>query len=246
MTFGRRTPRNSDPAQSDPHERSPLASASAYPGVEEMPEGPQENVPGQAVGGEALIRSSAFNSIYTRVFSSTNTSAVLTLPRHRVREAVDQIASSVIAGERLPVTTAEQSIIVDEILNDMFGTGPLEPLLADDSVTDILVNGPDQIYDERAGRLELTPLKFRDDGHVTNVAQRIAAAVGRRVDESSPMVDARLPDGSRVNVVLPPVAIRGASISIRKFAKRNITLARMAEQGNLSGAMVDLLRIVAA
>ncbi|WP_255214327.1 CpaF family protein, partial [Burkholderia pseudomallei] len=144
------------------------------------------------------------------------------------------------------VTLAEQALIVDEILNDMFGVGPIEPLLADERVTDILVNGPDQVYVERAGKLELTPLKFRDNAHVINVAQRIAAAVGRRVDESSPMVDARLADGSRVNVVLPPIAIRGASISIRKFAKRNITLARMAQQGNLSQAMVEVLKIASA
>jgi len=105
------------------------------------------------------------------------------------------------------------------------------------------VNGPDQIYVERHGRLELTPYKFRDNAHVVSVAQRIASSVGRRVDESSPMVDARLADGSRVNVVLPPLAIHGAVISIRKFSKRNITLHRMAQQGNLSQAMANVLKL---
>ena len=195
---------------------------------------------------EGLVRSDTFKTIRSAVFSSMNMSAALTMSRGEVREGIEQIAAEIIARDRLSVTLTEQSLIVDEIVNDMFGVGPIERLLTDERVTDILVNGPDQIYVERSGKLELTPLKFRDNAHVINVAQRIAAAVGRRVDESSPMVDARLADGSRVNVVLPPIALRGASISIRKFAKRNITLGRMAQQGNISPAMVDVLRIAAA
>ena len=195
---------------------------------------------------EALIRSETFRTIRSAVFSSMNMSAAITMSRVEVRAGIEQIAAEAIARDRLSLTLAEQTLIVDEIVNDMFGIGPIEPLLADERVTDILVNGPDQVYVERGGRLELTSLKFRDNAHVVNVAQRIAAAVGRRVDESSPMVDARLADGSRVNVVLPPIALRGASISIRKFAKRNITLGRMAQQGNISPAMVDVLRIATA
>jgi pilus assembly protein CpaF len=195
---------------------------------------------------EALIRSDTFKTIRTVVFASMNMSAALMMSRDQVRAGIEQIATEVVARERLNVTMTDQTLIVSEILNDMFGVGPIEPLLADEAVTDILVNGPDQVYAERHGRLELTPLKFRDNAHVINVAQRIAAAVGRRVDESSPMVDARLADGSRVNVVLPPIAIRGASISIRKFSKRNITLSRMAQQGNLSPAMMRVLKIAGA
>ncbi|QBR00105.1 CpaF family protein [Paraburkholderia pallida] len=195
---------------------------------------------------EALIRSETFKAIRAAVFASMNMSAALTMSRSEVRTGVEQIAAETTARERLSLTLAEQTLVVDEILNDMFGIGPIEPLLADERVTDILVNGPDQVYVERGGRLELTTLKFRDNAHVINVAQRIAAAIGRRVDESSPMVDARLADGSRVNVVLPPIALRGASISIRKFAKRNITLGRMAQQGNISTQMVDVLRIATA
>ncbi len=111
--------------------------------------------------------------------------------------------------------------IVGELLNDMYGLGPIEPLFADETVSDVLVNGPDQVYVEHHGRLELTNCKFHDNAHVINVAQRISAGMGRRVDESSPMVDARLADGSRVNVVPLPLVIHGASISIRKFSKRN-------------------------
>src|SRR5690606_17219966 len=122
----------------------------------------------------------------------------------------------------------EQRELVTLMLNDMFGLGPLEPLLADEAVTDIMVNGPNQVYVERKGKLELTDVKFRDDQHLLNIAQRIVAAVGRRVDESSPICDARLADGSRVNVIAPPLAIDGTSISIRKFSKQKITLEKMA------------------
>jgi pilus assembly protein CpaF len=202
--------------------------------------------PSAAGRHDALIRSETFKAIRSAVYMTMNMSAALTMSRSEVRTGIEQIAAETTSRDRLSLTLSEQSLIVDEILNDMFGIGPIEPLLADERVTDILVNGPDQVYVERGGRLELTPLKFRDNAHVVNVAQRIAAAIGRRVDESSPMVDARLADGSRVNVVLPPVALRGASISIRKFAKRNITLGRMAQQGNVSPQMVDVLRIATA
>ncbi|MGU7781116.1 CpaF family protein [Burkholderia sp. PU8-34] len=201
---------------------------------------------GAADSHEALIRSGKFDAIRAAVFASINMSAALMKTRDEVRAGIEQVAAHTVEREQLKITAGEQMLIVDAILNDMFGVGPIEPLLADDTVTDILVNGPDQVYVERAGRLELTPLKFRDNAHVTSVAQRIAAAVGRRVDESSPMVDARLADGSRVNVVLPPVAMRGPSISIRKFAKRDITLARMAQQGNISHAMLQTMKVACA
>ncbi|WP_394365109.1 CpaF family protein [Paraburkholderia kirstenboschensis] len=244
MTFGKRTCTAIVPPVAD-------SEAAARSGARMSAEPSQvEATPVRAAAPidkhEALIRSDNFKKIRTVVFASMNMSAALMMSREQVRAGIEQIAAEVVMRERLNVTTAEQTLIVNEILNDMFGVGPIEPLLADESVTDILVNGPDQVYAERHGRLELTPLKFRDNAHVINVAQRIAAAVGRRVDESSPMVDARLADGSRVNVVLPPIAIRGASISIRKFAKRNITLARMAQQGNMSPAMTRMLKIAGA
>jgi pilus assembly protein CpaF len=194
-------------------------------------------------GNEALVRSELFKIVRTGVFASMNASAVVGKTREQMKPGVDQLVLTIAERERLNVTMSEQGQMVVELLNDMFGLGPIEPLLADDTVSDVLVNGPDQVYVERFGRLELTPYKFRDNAHVTSVAQRIAAGVGRRVDESSPMVDARLADGSRVNVVLPPLAIHGASISIRKFSKRNITLHRMAQQGNMSHAMADVLKL---
>jgi pilus assembly protein CpaF len=201
---------------------------------------------GGSRGHEALVRSELFMTVRDGVLSAMNPSAVVGRARAQLQPAVEQLVTSIADRNRLNITLSEQSQIVVEILNDMFGLGPIEPLLADESISDVLVNGPDQIYVERHGKLELTPYKFRDNAHVVNVAQRIAAGVGRRVDESSPMVDARLADGSRVNVVLPPLAIRGASISIRKFSKRNITLQRMAQQGNMSNAMATVLKIASS
>lgn len=195
---------------------------------------------------ESLVRSETFRSIRVAVFAGMNVSAAVMKPRDQVRRDIEDAVAEAVEKDRLKITTAEQGQIVDEILNDMFGVGPIEPLLTDDSVTDILVNGPDQVFVERHGRLELTACKFRDNAHVVNVAQRIAASVGRRVDESSPMVDARLADGSRVNVVLPPLALKGACISIRKFSRRNITLDRMALQGNMSAKMARVLEIATA
>ncbi|CAB3681675.1 CpaF family protein [Paraburkholderia rhynchosiae] len=194
-------------------------------------------------GNAPLVRSDLFRIIRNGVFDSMNASAAVGKTREQMKPGVEQLVLGIAERERLNITMAEQGQIVGELLNDMFGLGPIEPLLADETVTDVLVNGPDQVYVERHGRLELTPYKFRDNTHVVNVAQRIAAGVGRRVDESSPMVDARLADGSRVNVVLPPLAIHGATISIRKFSKRDITLHRMAQQGNMSPAMASVLKL---
>ena len=131
------------------------------------------------------------------------------------------------------------------LINDMLGLGPLEPLLADETVTDIMVNGATQVYVERAGKLELSDVRFRDDGHVMNVATRIVTQIGRRVDETTPLVDARLADGSRVNIIIPPLAIDGPSISIRKFSKKSITLDIMAKQKNISEKMATVMKIAA-
>ncbi|VWB43477.1 pilus assembly protein CpaF [Burkholderia lata] len=252
MTFGTRNRPPADPAPAETQADTPAATPAVprepapSPAAADTPAPTPARTPVATDTHEALIRSSKFDAIRTAVFASMNMSAALMKTRDEVRAGIEQVAAHTVDRERLKITAGEQVLIVDAILNDMFGVGPIEPLLADDTVTDILVNGPDQVYVERAGRLELTSLKFRDDAHVASVAQRIAAAVGRRVDESSPMVDARLADGSRVNVVLPPIAMRGPSISIRKFAKRDITLARMAQQGNISHPMLQVLKVACA
>ena len=218
-----------------------LVVASLAPAPAEPPAAPVAAEPVE--GNESLVKSDLFKTIRAGVFNAMNASAVVGRTREQMKPGVEQLVLNIAEREQLNITIAEQRQMVVELLNDMFGLGPIEPLLADETITDVLVNGPDQVYVERHGRLELTGYKFRDNAHVVSVAQRIAAGVGRRVDESSPMVDARLADGSRVNVVLPPLAIHGATISIRKFSKRNITLFRMAQQGNMSHAMATVLKL---
>ncbi|HEY4546551.1 MAG TPA: CpaF family protein [Pedomonas sp.] len=181
--------------------------------------------------------------IHPLLMEHIDASAINELSRADVEDQVSDIVAELLIQQRINLNKSEQRELVTLMLNDMFGLGPLEPLLADDAVTDIMVNGANQIYVERKGKLELTDVKFRDEQHLLNVAQRIVAAVGRRVDESSPICDARLADGSRVNVIAPPLAIDGTSISIRKFSKKKITLDMMAAQNNLSQKMCQLLKI---
>ncbi|MEC5318913.1 CpaF family protein [Brenneria populi subsp. brevivirga] len=197
-------------------------------------------------GEDTVVRSVHYARIRQAVFATIDVSSALQRTRDEVRLDVETIIAETVVAENMAMTQTEQKLMGQEILNDMFGVGPIEPLLQDDTISDIMVNGPDQIYVERFGKLELTPLKFRDNAHVVSVAQRIASSVGRRVDESSPMVDARLADGSRVNVILPPLAIDGASISIRKFSRKNLTLQRLAAKGSLSPTMARVLEIAAA
>jgi len=159
----------------------------------------------------------------------------------RLRELVEPI----LAELGLVLNRDEQRDLVQLLIDDMLGLGPLEPLLADDSVTDILANGPESVWVERHGRLERTAARFRDAAHMMGVITRIVTAVGRRIDEASPLVDARLADGSRVNIIIPPLALDGPAISIRKFARTTLSLDRMAEQGNLSRPMAALLRAAA-
>ena len=161
-----------------------------------------------------------------------------------VRE-LEPVVAEIIAEQNLQLNTPERAAAVQHLVDDMIGFGPLEPLLADETISDILVDGPKRVYVERAGKLEATHVRFSDDQHVMNVATRIVTQVGRRIDESTPLVDARLPDGSRVNVIIPPLALDGPMISIRKFTKRAITLPKMVEQANISQAMATVLTIAA-
>ena len=165
------------------------------------------------------------------------------LARGELAIQIAEIVGEILAEERMQLNQREQRDLITGLLNDMLGLGPLEPLLADDKVTDIMVNGPKQVYIEREGKLKLSNVKFADNAHVMNIATRIVTLVGRRIDESTPLVDARLADGSRVNIIIPPLAIDGPSISIRKFAKQKITLDLMERQKNLSPAMGTVLKI---
>ena len=185
----------------------------------------------------------ARNIIQPAVMERIDATKASQLPREDLNQQVADIIAEIVAEQRINLNAAEKSGVIELILNDMLGLGPLEPLLLDDTINDIMVNGPRQVYVERQGKLELTQTRFRDDEHVMNVARRIVSKVGRRVDETTPMVDARLDDGSRVNIIIPPLAIDGPSISIRKFSKKSITLDIMSKQGNLSPQMATLLKI---
>jgi pilus assembly protein CpaF len=147
--------------------------------------------------------------------------------------------------EKIRLSGAEQHALAEELAHDMVGFGPLAPLLEDETITDIMVNGHARIFIEQRGKLTLSPVTFRDNAHVATIAQRIATGVGRRVDESSPLVDARLPDGSRVNIVFPPLALDGPCLSIRKFARRRIGFAQLVENGSMSTPLARCLEIAA-
>src|SRR5271165_531823 len=158
------------------------------------------------------------------------------------REEVLALIRNSVNSEVVPLSFAERERLSREILDEIFGLGPLEPLLKDHTISDILVNRFDRIYIERAGKLELMPgLSFKDNGHLMQIIERIVSRVGRRVDESSPMVDARLADGSRVNAIIPPLALDGACLSIRRFGRDPVTARNMLENHTLTEAMLELL-----
>lgn len=199
----------------------------------------QSNTKG--VSNDIIIN--AKSKVQALLLNRIDTVVAATLPRKELEEQLRDVVASILAGQRMQLNYKEQAEVLSLLLDDMIGLGPLEPLLNDPAVTDILVNGPKQIYVERFGKLELSTINFRDNQHLLNIATRIVSQVGRRIDESSPMVDARLLDGSRVNIIIPPLAIDGASMSIRRFSNRGITLEKMAEQGNISHAMAGVLSV---
>src|SRR5437763_657972 len=183
--------------------------------------------------------------IRVALMARIDSSVASRMPRPALQSDVAKLVNEIATGERIQLNEAEESRLAVELTDDMIGLGPLEPFLDDDEITDVLANGPFDIYVERGGKLQRTRARFRDAQHLVNVAQRIASAVGRRVDEASPMVDARLPDGSRVNIVLPPLVLNGGTISIRKFARQNLTLETMVRQGNMSAELARVLEIAA-
>jgi pilus assembly protein CpaF len=190
--------------------------------------------------------SEAKNKLQPLLMEHIDAAAASEMERGELAEQISEIVSELMVQQKINLNLKEQRDLVTMLLNDMLGLGPLEPLLQDEAITDIMVNGPSQVYVERGGRLELTDVKFRDQSHLMNICTRIVSAIGRRVDESTPLCDARLKDGSRVNIIIPPLAIDGASISIRKFAKRKITLDRMIESNSISPQMSTVLKIAAA
>jgi len=179
--------------------------------------------------------------IRARLYDQLDAGKAAGMGRDSLLTQIQAVIRTICDGERLQLSRQEELALSHEMLDEMTGIGPIQPLLADDTVNDILVNGANQVFIERFGKLELSQITFIDEEHVFNTAQRIAAAVGRRIDEASPMVDARLPDGSRVNVITYPLAIDGTTISIRKFMRRNLSLESLAESRCMSPAMALVL-----
>jgi pilus assembly protein CpaF len=163
-------------------------------------------------------------------------------PRHELEGKLRGILIEKVGSRTLPMSRMESEWLVQEILNEVLGYGPLEPLLRDPDISDILVNGFDKVWVERAGKLEKASVRFRSDAHLMQIIDRIVTSVGRRIDETNPMVDARLPDGSRVNAIIPPLALDGPSVSIRRFGTVPITAANLVAYGSIPREMMDLLR----
>lgn len=200
------------------------------------------------------MRATVDNAITTRAeiaelrnlcLARMDATAVAALAPERLLVEVERLISDLATERRVQLNSREQRGLATELVDDMLGLGPLEPLLLDDSINDIMVNGPEKTFVERGGKLVQVPVRFRDWGHLTNICQRIAASVGRRVDESSPMCDARLKDGSRVNIVLPPLSIDGPAISIRKFSKKPIDFEKLIGFGALTPQIARVLEIAA-
>jgi pilus assembly protein CpaF len=184
--------------------------------------------------------------LHQRLLDLINLSALDNMSREQIQDEVGDIVLEELDKQRHALNHAERRRLVDDVLDELLGLGPLEPLLKDSTITDILVNGHNSVFVERYGVLEPTPVRFKDEKHLVRIIQKIVSAVGRRIDESSPMVDARLADGSRVNAVVPPLALDGALLSIRKFAKTPISLARLVEIGSVPEQVAEVLKAVVA
>ena len=172
--------------------------------------------------------------------------AIAGMPSERLTDDIEALIAEIATERRVQMNAREQRELAEQLVNDIVGLGPLEPLLADDSINDIMVNGPQKIFIERRGKVVLSDARFRDTGHLINVCQRIAAGVGRRIDESSPMVDARLKDGSRVNIVFPPLALDGPYVSIRKFGKKVMDFDQLVGFGALTPQVARILELASA
>ena len=185
-------------------------------------------------------------ALHQKLIDIINLSALENMSRAQVEAEVGEIVHEQLALQKHALNLEERRRLVSDILDELLGLGPLEPLLKDNSITDILVNGHKIVFVERSGRLVETPTRFKDEKHLLRIIQKIVSAVGRRVDEQSPFVDARLADGSRVNAVVPPLAVDGSLLSIRKFAKVPISMARLSELGSVPTPMAQVLSAVVA
>jgi pilus assembly protein CpaF len=201
--------------------------------------------PTNARGGELDSRLAEIKlNVFNDLMATVDLGEFAKLDHKSVRDAISEIVSEIINMRNLTLSAAEQQMVITEICNDVLGLGPLEPLLARDDIADIMVNGADKVYIETNGKIELTDIRFRDNQQLMNICQRIVSAIGRRVDEASPICDARLADGSRVNVIAPPLSIDGPALTIRKFRRDRLTLDKLVKFGTISPAGGRLLEVI--
>ena len=182
--------------------------------------------------------------LHQRVIEVLDLNAVGSMSQQALTEQLTKLIDQLLQQEAIPLNQRERAQITQDVIHEVVGLGPLEPLLGDLTINDILVNGSKQVFVERQGRLELTPVRFKDDAHLKKIIEKIVSRVGRRIDESSPMVDARLADGSRVNAIIPPLAIDGPSLSIRKFSKDPLQLYHLVEKKSLTPEIGELMKAI--
>jgi len=231
-----------------PVEEDPGLPASQVDAMQRLQE--RQNASGEAgsskVGGFEASIHKIKEQVLPRLLERVDPEAAATLGKDELAEEFRPIIGEVLAELKLTLNRREQFALEKVLVDELLGLGPLEELLADPDVSDIMVNGPEQTFVERKGKLELAKIQFRDEEHLFQIAQRICNSVGRRVDQTTPLADARLKDGSRVNVIVPPLSLRGTAISIRKFSAKPITLDMMAGFGSMSTKMATALKIAGA
>jgi len=182
--------------------------------------------------------------LHQRLIDLLDMNAIGKMSQEVVTDQLTKLIDQLLQQDAVPLNQRERDQITQDVLHEVLGLGPLEPLLSDTTINDILVNGHNQVFVERFGRLELTPVRFKDDAHLKKIIEKIVSRVGRRIDESVPMVDARLADGSRVNAIIPPLAIDGPSLSIRKFSKDPLQLHHLVEKRSLTPEIGDLMKAI--
>ena len=222
----------------------------SFPGAAPQPSPASAVTPiqtAQPQPGRAKPESAAFDlldaklRVHAKLIDELDLSALDKLDDETMRRRVRGIVGEIIRKEEMALSAAEEVSFADAVMDEMTGLGPIEPLLKDDSIADILINGCNQVYIERGGKLQLAPVRFADNDHLLRIVQRIVAAVGRRVDESQPLVDARLLDGSRVNAAVAPIAIDGPLVSIRKFSKSPLTMDKLVAFGAIPGPVANFI-----
>jgi pilus assembly protein CpaF len=253
--FGKRTGTATEP-RGAPVSTAPVAPPPSVPVAAPAPAAPAP--PARNGGGGIAAQafepsldtrhSEAFyevkSSIFTALIEAIDLSQLGKLDADSAREEIRDIVNEIIAIKNIVMSISEQEELLDDICNDVLGYGPLEPVLARDDVSDVMVNGATTVYVEISGKIQRTGIRFRDNQQLLNICQRIVSQVGRRVDEASPICDARLPDGSRVNVIAPPLAIDGPALTIRKFKKDKLTLEQLVRFGTISPEGADVLKII--